>query len=101
MNEHIQALSNDIGQLAADARVLMEATANVPGDKVCEARKRLAAALENSKGIVGRVRDEVLKGTKVVNDSMHEHPYPAIAIGIGIGTAVGFLVARLFFCNRD
>jgi ElaB/YqjD/DUF883 family membrane-anchored ribosome-binding protein len=35
--------------LVEDARVLMDATANVAGDKVAKARKRLAAALERGK----------------------------------------------------
>ncbi len=34
-----------MGTLAEDARALMAATADVAGDKVTEARKRLAATL--------------------------------------------------------
>ena len=45
MNKQTQAISNDMGALAEDARALMAATADVAGEKVGEARKRLAAAL--------------------------------------------------------
>ena len=48
MNKHTQATSNDIGALAEDARALMSATADVAGEKVGEARKRLADALERA-----------------------------------------------------
>jgi ElaB/YqjD/DUF883 family membrane-anchored ribosome-binding protein len=39
-------LSKAMNDIVEDARVLMEATAAVAGDKVAKARKRLAAALE-------------------------------------------------------
>ena len=39
-----------MGTLAEDARALMAATADVAGEKVGEARKRLAAALESGQG---------------------------------------------------
>ena len=44
MNKPTQAIRADVGQLAEDARALMTATAEVAGEKVEEARKRLAAA---------------------------------------------------------
>ena len=49
MNKPTQAISNDMGQLAEEARALIAATADVAGDKVVEARKRLAAALERDR----------------------------------------------------
>src|ERR1035437_10663807 len=58
MNKQTQAISNDMGQLAEDARALMAATADVAGEKVSEARKRLAAALASGKEIYGRVREK-------------------------------------------
>ena len=47
--------------LAEDARALMAATADVAGEKVSEARKRLAAALESGKELYGRVRDKAVE----------------------------------------
>ena len=51
MHKQAHAASNDMNTLAEDARALMEATADVAGEKVSEARKRLAAALERGKEI--------------------------------------------------
>ena len=62
MSKATQAISNDMGQLAEDARALMAATADVAGEKVGEARKRLAAALESAKEIAGNVRDRTVEG---------------------------------------
>ena len=55
MNACTLAVSNEMNTLAEDARALMAATAGVPGEKVSEARQRLAAALEHGKEIYGRV----------------------------------------------
>ena len=49
MRRQTHTLNKDLKQLANDARELIEATANVAGDKVGKARKRLIAALERGK----------------------------------------------------
>ena len=79
----------------------MEATADVAGGRVSEARKRLAAALEQGKEIYGRVREKAVEGVKATDEAVHEHPYPAIGIALGVGAFVGYLVARLCSRNRD
>jgi ElaB/YqjD/DUF883 family membrane-anchored ribosome-binding protein len=94
MDKQKQATSNEIGTLAEDARVLMAATADVAGEKVSEARMRLAAALERGKEICGRVRDKAVEGAKVADHAVHEHPYQAIGIALGVGVLIGYLVAR-------
>src|SRR5271155_1493040 len=101
MNKDTQEANNDIGSLAEDARALMAATADVAGDKVGEARKRLATALESAKKIAGRVRDKAVEGAKAADEAVHEHPYQAIAIGVGVGVLIGYLVARRCACKRD
>ena len=99
MNKQTQAISNDMEQLAEDARALMAATADVAGEKVGEARKRLAAALESGKEICGRVREKAVEGAKAADEAVHEHPYQAIAIGVGVGALLGYLLARR--CSRN
>jgi ElaB/YqjD/DUF883 family membrane-anchored ribosome-binding protein len=94
MSKHTQETSNDIGSLAEDARALMAANADVAGEKVGEARKRLAAALENAK-------DKAIRGAKAVDEAVHEHPYQAVAIGVGVGALIGYLLARRNGSNRD
>ena len=62
MNPETQKISHDVNQLAEDARALLTATADVAGEKVGEARKRLAAALETGKEMAGCVRDKAIAG---------------------------------------
>ena len=101
MSKETQAISNDMGRLADDARALMAATADVAGEKVGQARQRLAAALENGKEIYGRVREKAVEGARVADQTVRENPYQAIAIGVGVGALIGYLVTRRCACNRD
>ena len=101
MNNQIRTTGNDLGTLAEDAHALMTATADVAGEKVGEARKRLAVALERSKEIYGRVREKAVEGAKASDQAVHEHPYQAIAIGVGVGALIGYLVARRYSRNGD
>ena len=95
MSKQTRVLSNDMDRLAEDARALMIATAGMAGDKVEEARQRLAAALDGGRGMCGRAID----GARAANEAMHEHPYKAVATGIGIGAIFGYLFARRCHCS--
>ncbi|MGA2685174.1 MAG: DUF883 family protein [Verrucomicrobiota bacterium] len=99
MDKQTQATSSDMGTLAEDARALMAATADVAGEKVSEARKRLAAALESGKKIFGRVKDKAVEGAKATDEAVREHPYQALAVAFGIGAIAGYLISRR--CSRN
>lgn len=88
-----------MGHLADDARALMVATADVAGEKVSEARKRLADALDRGREMYGRARERAIEGAKVADEAVHEHPYQAIAIGVGVGALLGYLITRR--CSRN
>ena len=90
---------NTLGTLAEDALALMTATADVGGEKVAEARTRLATALESGKKIYGQVKDKVAEGAKATDIAVHQHPYAAIGVAVGVGALVGFLLARR--CTRS
>ena len=94
MEKQTQAISDDMGTLAEDARALMTATADVAGEKVSEARQRLAAALERGKEMYGRVREKAVEKGKAVDENVREHPYQAMGVAFGVGALIGYLVAR-------
>ena len=99
MDKPTQATSSDMGTLAEDARALMAATADVAGEKVSEARKRLAAALESGKKIFGRVKDKAVEGAKATDEAVREHPYHALVVAFGVGAIAGYLISRR--CSRN
>ena|SRR6185436_11588303 len=99
MNKQIQAIRNDMGTLAEDARALMAATADVAGEKVGEARKRLAAALESCKELYGQARDKAAEGVKATDQVVRDNPYQVIGVALGIGVVIGYVVANR--CSRN
>lgn len=101
MNKQTQTISDNLNTLADDARSFLAATADVTGEKVGNARKRLADALDHGKELYGRARDKAVESAKAADEAVHEHPYQAIAIGVGIGAVLGFLIARQYSRNRD
>ena len=93
MSKQTQAISNEMNKLAEDAQALLSATADVAGEKVGEARKRLAVAVERGREVYGRVRYQAIEGAKATDEVVREHPYQAIGIGVGIGAMLGYLLA--------
>ena len=91
---HKQTIMNEIGKLADDAHALVAATADVTGEKVGEARKRLADALERGREIYDYVRSKEEEGVCAVDKAMHEHAYEAIAIALGVGALIGYFASR-------
>ena len=94
MDKQRHSGENDMGTLAEDARALMAATADVAGDKVAEARRRLAAALESGKQVFGRVRERAVEGAKAADELVRENPYQTLVIAFGVGAVIGFLLGR-------
>lgn len=88
-----------MGTLVEDARALVAATADVAGEKVSEARKRLAAALDSGKEMYGRVKEKAVEGAQAADEAVHEHPYQAIGIAFGVGAIIGCLVGCR--CSRN
>ena len=99
MNKHTQAHNNEKDTLAEDARALMTATADVAGEKVGEARKRLAAALDSAREIAGRVHDNAVEGAKAADQAVRDKPYQAIGIAFAVGAVVAYFVMRR--CSRN
>jgi len=94
MNKQKQALSNHLDTLAEDARALMSATADVAGEKISNARKRLSDALESGKEFYGQVRDKAAEGVKTTDRVVRENPYRTIGIAFGVGALAGYLIAH-------
>ena len=88
------ALRHDATTLAEDAKALLEATSEITDEKVAEARKRLADALESGQEAYENLRERVIMGAKAADRTVHEHPYPTMAVVFGVGALVGFLLSR-------
>ena len=100
MNKQTQAIGHDMERLAHDASALLAATADVAGEKVGEARKRLACVLDRGRDFYGAVREKAYEGSRAADVAVHENLYQTIAIGIGAGALLGYLFARRGTCHR-
>jgi ElaB/YqjD/DUF883 family membrane-anchored ribosome-binding protein len=92
-HSHAEDVAEDLKTLAEDAKMLMSATAHVAEEKVVEARKRLAAALERGKDAISAVRDKTMEGAKAVDEKVRNNPYQAVGIAFGVGAILGYLLS--------
>lgn len=92
MHKEMNKMGDDVSTLADDARNLMTATADVAGDEVAEARKRLKSALKSGESMVNDVRQKAGKSAEMANKAVHEHPYGAIGIAAIAGALLGVVL---------
>ena len=93
LNKPTQAIEQDLNQLVHDAGTLIAATADMAGDQIGDARKRLSCMLGHGREFCDRVLDKALEGTKAADLAAHRNLYQTVAIGVGIGVIVGYLLA--------
>lgn len=94
MNKSTHSSDSDLDDLLEHARALIAATADVAGDKVGDARKRLATALDSGKKIFESAKDRAVAGAQATDEAIRERPYHAIGIALGAGALIGYLLAR-------
>jgi|SRR5438445_2837156 len=88
------ALSHDASTLVEDARGLLEATAEIADEKVAAARQRLGEALDAGMETYEHLQERVVKGAKIADKTVRDHPYESMAVAFGVGALIGFLVSR-------
>ncbi len=99
MSTPTQKIDNDLSQLAEHARALIEATADVAGDHVKDARDRLLTLLNSGVSLSSRIRAQAASQTRACDLVIHQNPYQAIGIAMGLGALLGYLSGRE--CARD
>ena len=88
------ALRHDAHTLVEDAQALLEATAEITDQKVTEARKRLADALENGQEVYQSLRNRVAAGAKAADKLVQDNPYRALGLTFGLGVLAGVWMRR-------
>src|SRR3954464_6137633 len=85
MEKQRLAVTHDLSMLAEDARALMVATADLGGEKVKDARNRVAAALDGCREIYDQVRDRGIDGARAADRGLRDSPYIAVGITVAVG----------------
>ena len=86
-----------------DAKALITATADVAEEKVIEARRRLASALERGKEAWGNMEAKAVESAKATDEVIRTHPYESLAIALGVGVLLGGgvdMAVAVDFANR-
>jgi ElaB/YqjD/DUF883 family membrane-anchored ribosome-binding protein len=81
-----------VQEIAEQARELLAATADVTGEKVAQARKRLNNALDQGREFYDDMRERAAEGAKAADEFVRENPYAAVGIGVGVGVLIGLLL---------
>lgn len=82
------------GQLAEDAQTLAGATAEMAGEKVVQARKRLSDFMDKGRELLEGLQDKTVLGAKATDKAIRDYPYYSLAVAAGLGLIVGLLMAR-------
>lgn len=93
MNKYQRAIYRDMERLADDARALMDATADVAGEKVETVRKRLILALGSAKSMLNRAEDEAIGDARAAVNCVLDNPRQALAVAVAAGAVIGCIVA--------
>jgi ElaB/YqjD/DUF883 family membrane-anchored ribosome-binding protein len=88
------SVAHHVQNLKEDAQALLAATADVAGERVADARNRVAAALEKGKETWHHLQESAVERAKAADECIREHPYQTIGVAFGLGTLVGFLLSR-------
>jgi ElaB/YqjD/DUF883 family membrane-anchored ribosome-binding protein len=94
MNKENTTTHHDVAKLVDDAEALLAATTDVAEEKVVQARKRLAGALDKGRETWATVKEKACEGAKATDQAIRKHPYEAMGVAFGVGALIGFLLSR-------
>ena len=94
MKKHTTQARSHTHNLAEEAQALLEATTEVAGDKIAEARKRLTTVLAQGKDAWEDLQENAVEKAKAADEAIRENPYRTMGIAFGVGALVGYLFAR-------
>jgi ElaB/YqjD/DUF883 family membrane-anchored ribosome-binding protein len=89
-----QQLARDLKAVVRDAEELIIATAGQAGEKLTEARGRLAVALESAKDTCHKLEEKTVATAKATDRCIREHPYESIGVAFGLGLLIGVILRR-------
>ena len=88
------ALRHDAHTLVEDAEALLEVTREIVDDKVKAARSQLTETIERSREFYSGLQDKALRGARMTDKTIHDHPYQTAFVALGVGALLGLLCGR-------
>jgi ElaB/YqjD/DUF883 family membrane-anchored ribosome-binding protein len=83
----------DLDQLRADLKSVMEAVGKLNSDASAVAREKAARAASNigrkAEDIYEDLKSEGERATRLLANAVNEHPYSSLAIALAVGIVIG------------
>ena len=93
-----EGLNDDVKVVIEDAEALVQATADLGGEKLAAIRERVDQSVKAVQTRVSQARDVVVNRARTEVDAadlyVHENPWRAIGVALGAGFLFGALVTR-------
>ena len=90
----LRKLVDDFKVVYQDAEALARVTAGDLGEKVREARARLAASLETARHSFENLQHLAAEKAKQADQVIRAHPYESVGVAFGVGVLLGVLMGR-------
>ncbi len=90
----MKKLIQDFKVVLHDAENLAKVTAGDLGEKVREARAKLATSMESAKESYAKVEEKATVCAKATDKVIRDHPYESLGVAFGVGLLIGVLVTR-------
>ena len=91
---NMNKLVADFKVVLNDAEAMLKATAGELGEKMRDARTRLAASLESARSGMHRIEEKAVAGARATDQLIREHPYQSLGIAFAAGLLISVLVSR-------
>jgi ElaB/YqjD/DUF883 family membrane-anchored ribosome-binding protein len=85
-------MNRRLRRLLRDAEDFLEHTSDELGDRVQDARGRLAGSLKSAKATCQHWEDKAVEELKAADRYVHRRPYPFLGTAFGIGLLVGLVL---------
>ena len=83
-----------VSTLVENAESLVEATADVANEKVSQARRGLATAVEAACDGYAHLEDTAKDSAKAAKRAIRDHPFQAMAVAAAVGAVLGYCILR-------
>jgi ElaB/YqjD/DUF883 family membrane-anchored ribosome-binding protein len=90
----VRKLMDDFKVVYQDAEALARVTAGDLGDKVREARARLATSLEKARHSFDHLQEQAIEKAKEADKVIRAHPYESVGVAFGFGILLGVVLGR-------
>ena len=97
-NQSEKKLNEDFNEAIVDVEALLEATANIGGERLAEVRSKAEKSIQIAKANIGGSKAAIFARAKAVTTEtdvfVHDNPWKSIGFAVSVGAIIGMLIGR-------